>query len=76
MEKNILTLNIGNDEFNFKVKHIVSLNLDTSNLVYWVGNFNILQENKICPPEANIAFGKRFLRYIEMSMSMNLEFKE
>ena len=62
-----------NNNFSIKLKkeHFVSNNKGKD--LFWVGDLNNLKSNNICPSNTSIAFGKRFMRYVEITLEKNLK---
>jgi len=44
-------------------------------VVYWIGDINTLKKNGSCPEEATLAVGKRFLRYVELTLVLDERFE-
>jgi hypothetical protein len=57
--------------FTFPAKDMVSYDPNRNALVFWIGNLSEIHASKSCPTNSTIATGKRFLRSMELSMSLD-----
>jgi hypothetical protein len=66
-----------NDKRNFKfpAKDMVSYDPKGESLVFWIGDLTEIKTSNSCPSNSTIATGKRFLRFMELSMSLDKSLK-
>ena len=53
--------------FEFKASHFVSFD-NNNNAKYWISDLQTLIDQQVCDTSATLAVGKRFLRYMELSL--------
>jgi hypothetical protein len=61
--------------FKFPAKDMVSYDPKDNSLVFWIGDLTEIQTSNSCPSNSTIATGKRFLRFMELSMSLDKSLK-
>ena len=61
--------------FKFPAKDMVSYEPKGDSLVFWIGNLSEIHTSNSCPSTSTIATGKRFLRSMELSMSLDKSLK-
>jgi hypothetical protein len=61
--------------FKFPAKDMVSYHPEGNSLVFWIGDLSEIQTSNSCPSNSTIATGKRFLRFMELSMWLDKSLK-
>ena len=65
--KTLFTMTKNGASFEFMASHFVSFK-SNGEAQYWVGDLQTLIDQKVCHTDATLAVGKRYLRYVELSL--------